>query len=117
MFTCPNPSCGRIFATPIKTLNMQDPGKPYSACPFCFTKIEDPESESRKPENRSESRDEKRSNKEKTLKEKEDKDKLKNCRNHLGYLSERASKQQIPEECMVCEVLVECMLQKVKTEA
>jgi len=110
MLTCPNPSCGRVFATPIKTLNLKDPGRPYPACPYCFTRISDPHIESRK----SQSQDEKCSAKERTSK---DKDKPQNCRNHFGYLSERENKQQIPDECIVCTVIIDCMLQKMKAEA
>jgi len=110
MFTCPNPSCGRVFDTPFTTLNLQDPGKPYMACPYCLTKIAEPAVKSGNVE----SQDENRSAKEKTSKNKEP---PQNCRNHLGYLSERENKQQIPDECLVCTVLVDCMLHKVKTEA
>jgi hypothetical protein len=35
------------------------------------------------------------------------------CRNHLGYLSERSSKEKIPEECMMCSNIVQCMLKNV----
>jgi len=91
-------------------LNLKDPGRPYPACPYCFTRIGDPPAESSKPQKH----DEKRSFKEKPSK---DKDKPQNCRNHLGYLSERENKQQIPEECIVCTVILDCMLQKMKAEA
>ena len=36
------------------------------------------------------------------------------CPHYLGYLSEKERKQNIPDECMVCKNLVECMLQKVR---
>ena len=36
------------------------------------------------------------------------------CQYHLGYLSERNSKQQIPDDCLVCENSVECMLKKMR---
>jgi len=35
------------------------------------------------------------------------------CIHHLGYLSERSKKEKIPEECMVCENIVQCMLKNV----
>jgi hypothetical protein len=35
------------------------------------------------------------------------------CTHHLGYLSERSSKEKIPEECMMCENIVQCMLKNV----
>jgi hypothetical protein len=36
------------------------------------------------------------------------------CQYHLGYLSERSSKQQIPDDCLVCKDIVECMLKKMR---
>ncbi|MGD0407090.1 MAG: hypothetical protein ABSB10_10640 [Candidatus Bathyarchaeia archaeon] len=36
------------------------------------------------------------------------------CHYHLGYLSERKQKEQIPDECIVCKDIVECMLQKMR---
>jgi len=35
------------------------------------------------------------------------------CEHHFGYLSQRASKEKIPEECMTCEKIVQCMLKNV----
>ena len=107
MFTCPNPSCGKVFETPLRTLNLQDPAEPYAACPYCLTKITELQVEI----NKSETRDESRPFKEKSSKTKE---KPSTCQYHLGYLSEREDKQQIPDECIVCKDLLECMLQKMK---
>jgi hypothetical protein len=36
------------------------------------------------------------------------------CHHHPGYLSERSSKEKIPDECMVCKDIVECMLKKMR---
>jgi hypothetical protein len=36
------------------------------------------------------------------------------CQYHLGYLSERVQSQQIPEDCIVCKDIVECMLRKMR---
>jgi hypothetical protein len=37
------------------------------------------------------------------------------CAHYLGYLSEKSSKDQIPDECMTCKDIVTCMLKKMKT--
>jgi hypothetical protein len=37
------------------------------------------------------------------------------CAHYLGYLSEKSSKDQIPDECMMCKDIVSCMLKKMKT--
>lgn len=36
------------------------------------------------------------------------------CTHHLGYLSEKSSKEKIPDECMMCKDIVTCMLKKMK---
>jgi hypothetical protein len=35
------------------------------------------------------------------------------CTHHFGYLSKRPTKEKIPEECIVCESIVQCMLKNV----
>ena len=32
------------------------------------------------------------------------------CKKHFGYLSERAVKEKIPDECLTCREIVHCML-------
>jgi hypothetical protein len=34
------------------------------------------------------------------------------CSHQLGYLSKRSPKEKIPEECMMCNSIVQCMLKK-----
>jgi hypothetical protein len=35
------------------------------------------------------------------------------CTHQFGYLSKRDSKEKIPEECMMCENIVQCMLKTI----
>ena len=113
MVTCTNPSCGKIFELPLKALNLQEESaKPYSACPFCLTKITDPELEIAEEKTSKQPQNEQLSNKEKSAKSKE---KPTGCRYHLGYLSERQQGQQIPDDCIVCKNIVDCMLKKMKS--
>ena len=37
------------------------------------------------------------------------------CAHYLGYLSEKGSSVDIPDECMTCKEIVTCMLNKMKT--
>ena len=107
MFTCRNPRCGRIFDKPLKTVNLHESRKPYQACPFCLAKIETQQEEVRKIET-----EEIHFPKEKPSRNQETPP---SCQHHVGYLSERQEKQQIPDECIVCSNLLECMLQKMKS--
>jgi hypothetical protein len=48
--------------------------------------------------------------KEKTLAESS---KVQGYIHHFGYLSKRSKKEKIPEECMICGNIVQCMLKNV----
>ncbi|MCW3983710.1 MAG: hypothetical protein NWE96_06910 [Candidatus Bathyarchaeota archaeon] len=111
-FTCQNPSCKTTFTTPLKTLNLQEnPSEPYFACPFCLTKVEElAVVKNREPPAKNED--------EEVIAPKQESKKhsQKNgtCRFHVGYLSERTNKEQIPDDCLVCKDIVDCMLKKMQ---
>lgn len=111
-FTCQNVSCKRTFNTPLKTLNLQlSPTESYSSCPFCLAEIKIPE----KPiENQLENMQSEVN--QSASKEKIDKnnDTLAKCHFHPGYLSERKSKDNIPDDCLLCKDIIECMLRKMR---
>jgi DNA-directed RNA polymerase subunit RPC12/RpoP len=115
VYTCPNPSCRKIFSNPLKTLNLQqDSTEPYYACPYCLTKINEisikiasepqkaPVEKALAAENQTKGELVGNSGK------------MPTCHFHLGYLSERSQKEQIPDECLVCKDIVECMLRKMR---
>jgi hypothetical protein len=110
-FTCSNPSCKKSFDTPLKTLDLnQDSPRPFDACPYCLNKIPDAKLEKNKLE--------------KTVEPSisiempiQDKEKGLTCHYYLGYLSEREQKEQIPDECIVCKDILECMLRKMRQQA
>jgi len=101
-----------VFTKPLRALNLrQDSAEPYDACPYCLTEIisdnelpvpseviEEAELEEKKP----------------VVEQVEIPEKSSGCAYHLGYLSERSSKVQIPDECMMCKDIVTCMLKKMK---
>jgi len=104
-YTCPNTACGKTFKTPLKTINLQEnPAEPYLACPTCLTKIDQVQEE--QP---SEAKNEQVE--EKPVKKAESTD-LSGCHHHFGFLSERGRNEQIPDDCLVCRSIVDCMLKK-----
>jgi hypothetical protein len=110
--TCPNTLCGRVFETPLKALNLQkNSDKTYDACPYCLTDLKLANS-SRVPIVAPKvAQVEEEMQVEKHI---ELPDQSLGCNYHLGYLSERSSKEQIPNECIVCKEIVACMLKKMK---
>jgi hypothetical protein len=107
MLTCQNNKCGKVFEKPLITINLQQNSKtPYNACPYCFTEITIVESESKNspPE---EPFTEIKLGQEKVV---EVLEKTVNCNHHFGYLKKRELKQQIPEECILCAKVIDCIL-------
>lgn len=117
-FTCPNPSCGRAFANPIKAENLgSEKAGSYYACPYCLAEIT--------VEKGSSIIEEKQKLEVKEIKSKrarvhpaekkpvQSAPKVKGCAHYFGYLSKRSSKEKIPEECIICENIVQCMLKNV----
>jgi hypothetical protein len=110
-YICPTIGCKKTFTTPLKTLNLQDnPSEPYYACPICLTRIEPPEqtklekvTQQPKPVEAVHKQNSKDANK------------PSGCAFHLGYLSTRG-KKEIPEDCLTCRDIVECMLNKMRLE-
>ena len=116
--TCQNPSCRKTFNSPLKTLNLQqNPQEPYSSCPYCLTKIKMIETPLKTEEKVKESLLEVKPKSTKTdldIKDGNNSQKPSACKYHLGHLSERTSKTQIPDDCLVCKDIVECMLRKMR---
>ena len=121
-----------MFTKPLGALNLQqDSEEPYDACPYCLTEIiledessvtyDEPEEtlepeEILEPEETSESEEAETEVEEVVDVEEqvETPEAPSECAHYLGYLSEKSSKEQIPDECMMCKDIVTCMLKKMK---
>jgi hypothetical protein len=116
VYTCPNASCRKVFSTPLRTLNLQpNSTEPYYACPHCLTKIEEPPKITSKPQKIALEKNASVEKQNETKTEPSRKDEVPpTCHFHLGYLSERAPKERIPDECLVCSQSLACMLKKMR---
>ncbi len=131
---CPNPKCHRKIGDPILLNNLSTtPAEQYYACPYCFIKLsEDAEKDeditqestpsppvhpafekvldviSAQPKKEEE---EKKKKEEPSAKppEKEEKGSSE-CSHHFGYLANRPKDAPIPQECLTCPKIVDCML-------
>ena len=116
-FTCPNPSCGKVFDNPIRAENHSaKKTERYEACPYCLTDItvvttSEP-AEDRLEHDVSNVKNEPLIIQHAERKPPEPPAKVK-CTHEFGYLSKRDSKEKIPEECMLCENIVQCMLKAI----
>jgi hypothetical protein len=117
-FTCENPKCGRTFAEPVLVENLTaQNGGSYYACPYCFTETTLEKEESVKSTDEQELESEKTKTEPpkvpepaKTTPDQRSSETTQKCQHYFGYLSTRSKKDSIPEECMTCEKLIECML-------
>jgi len=117
---CPNPKCGREIEEPILLTNLSvTPPEQYDACPHCFSKLE-PETTGNQEE--ATVLDEDPSFQ--VLKKVEDlilgsnrpqerESETSSCPEDFGYLANRPKDKPIPQECLLCPKMVDCML---KTE-
>jgi len=90
---------------------------PYDACPYCLTEIV-PEKVVSSPKGVQESNLEETRVEEMSMPTIEGKPtqmqpQTKKCEHQFGYLSKRSAKEKIPEECITCESIVQCMLMNV----
>lgn len=110
-FDCPNEDCGHVFRQPLRALQIKKGGEAnFYACPRCLSKIT-VEDDSILPKFEEEEDDTKGEIKPEQVLPPEASS---GCRHHLGYLGERDSKAGIPDECMLCKDLMDCMYKKVK---
>lgn len=131
VITCPNPKCHRKIGEPILLNNLSTtPVEHYYVCPYCFIKLDaDVESdekvtqESGSPSHpaleklldmisaQPQKEEEEKEKEEPTVKPPEKKGKgPSGCPHHFGYLASRAKDAPIPQECLICPKIVECML-------
>jgi hypothetical protein len=83
--------------------------EPYAACPHCLTEIADAFAEQKNTFERTGTE---------TILSKENptrnKENSADCNYRFGYLSEREKKGEIPDKCLSCIDILECMLRKMR---
>jgi len=136
---CPNPKCHKEIEEPILLNNLSKmPPEQYYACPRCLIKLDtDAENEedvieehapsppippslekvldaiSARPQREIEDVEGKEEAPVKSSKEKEKgpkEESPKGCPHQFGYLAHRPKNVPIPQECLTCQKIVECML-------
>lgn len=119
-FLCSNPSCGKTFTNPLKARNMgANNAKTFEACPYCLAEITVGMEDDLIEESKSAVRETKANIRTETVTKEaraalsSSGPKVEGCKRHLGYLSQRSSKEKIPEECIMCDKIVQCMLQAI----
>jgi DNA-directed RNA polymerase subunit RPC12/RpoP len=94
--------CGHEFQKPLfASISSQGLAQTYYACPHCLARLPEAEEEDAgKTETPVPTREA-----EKT----ETKPEVQNCQHSFGYLKKRPKETAIPETCLTCEKIIECM--------
>jgi DNA-directed RNA polymerase subunit RPC12/RpoP len=109
---CPNDECGRAFDHPVQlTVLSSDPVETYPACPYCMSRIETREEEQEL------TKEAPIALKIKTALQKErergneepEEPSAPRCVNGFGYLKKRPKGASIPDECLVCQKMIQCL--------
>ncbi|MBX5326431.1 MAG: hypothetical protein ACQXXH_00780 [Candidatus Bathyarchaeia archaeon] len=118
---CPNVDCGRSFDRPLKlTVLCSDPVETYFACPFCMSRVDLEEPKPRLPKLEKpvlpvEEDVEDVKEDVKPLKRVEgvpevSVDKQDVCLHEFGYLKSRPKGKPIPDECLTCPKMIQCLM-------
>jgi hypothetical protein len=99
-------TCGEEIKTPLfAVVSSGYLIEEYYACPKCLSKVGDVERNKTVEVDEAEAEDEK-------VQEREVEDKMEEavtCAHHLGYLKRRPKNTPIPEECLTCAKMIDCM--------
>lgn len=112
---CSCESCGREYASPVELADFcKKPMQTYRACPFCFTKVEEPD-EPKLPRKTSVLKlkeplpiEDSRDISSDTQADESPQDV--ECAHHFGYLKKRPKNTAIPDDCLTCPQMIKCIM-------
>ncbi|MEM3580744.1 MAG: hypothetical protein QXH40_02835 [Candidatus Bathyarchaeia archaeon] len=97
--------CGENFEKPIlATIVSGDSSKTYYACPRCLTKVGEV-----KTTGHDQGEEAEKSSMVVLRKKEESESEEVKCKHFLGYLKKRPKNTPIPDECLTCSKMIECL--------
>ena len=94
--------CGETYSMPLlATLTSEGASQEYYACPRCLTKVGEVKTQQKEETTETSPINPKQS--EATL------DSSTGCQHSLGFLKKRPKNMAIPDECLTCGKMVECL--------
>ena len=100
---CTCDECGEMFQKPLlATVMSNDSSQKYYACPRCLTKVSEVKAQE-KEENKE------ASPKRDLIQAGTESESAAKCQHFLGYLKKRPKDTSIPDQCLTCSKMVECL--------
>lgn len=104
---CSCDKCGKRFSQPVElTIRTKGSLETYQACPHCFSRVSVSDNLKKTP---SEATLDALANAVKETAKDIEKNKQAGCPNFLGYLKKRSKDSSIPDECLTCASIMQCM--------
>lgn len=117
---CGYERCGKSFAAPVRLtdLSHKPRSETYFACPYCFSKMDECEHVSTRELKavRSGSYEmtadlgSKKNAKVDMQREPNNETDAVSCPHHVGYLKNRSKDQAVPDSCLICPKILQCMV-------
>jgi len=114
---CVYERCGKSFTAPVRLtdLSHKPRSETYYACPYCFSKMDESEHDishelklARADGYETVTSD--NSRRHITQKENEKQEIAVECPHHVGYLKKRSKDESVPDSCLTCPKILQCMV-------
>lgn len=117
LHVCVYERCGKSFQAPVRLTDLSDKprSQTYYACPYCFSKMNDSEHSLSHEIKLAKDDDEEKatsskSKKRATQEENEEENAVFECPHHVGYLKKRSKDESVPDSCLTCPKILQCMV-------
>ena len=116
---CVYERCGKSFTEPVRLtdLSHRPRSETYYACPYCFSKMDESEHDDTHELKLMKSgtyeiatSDSSKKNTKNTVQKENEKEIAINCPHHVGYLRKRSKDEAVPDSCLTCPKILQCMV-------
>ena len=116
---CGYERCGKSFAAPVRLtdLSHKPRSETYYACPYCFSKMEETNSDEptglklmQSGEYEIATKSPNKGTSVGALKDAGKDAPVASCPHHVGYLKTRSKSEAVPDSCLTCPKILQCMV-------
>ncbi len=110
---CGYERCGRSFESPVWLTDLsRKPQAKYYACPYCFSKMDDADLDVADPLHSEGYELPTKDTLKKNVKASNhvDAERIADCPHSLGYLKSRGKSEGVPDGCLTCPKILQCMV-------
>lgn len=112
LHVCVYQRCGKSFDAPVRLtdLSHKPRSETYYACPYCFSKTDESEHNLSHELKLMKNEDETQTNSKPKNQATEKEDTTVTCPHQVGYLKKRSKDQSVPDSCLTCPKILQCMV-------